>query len=179
MRGRATSLVTMVAAVVLAGCGGGDGDSGGAAEHTSTAKSAESDAARVIREWSDTLRRGDVQGAAKFFALPSVVSNGTPPITLHSLRDARLFNAGLPCGAKLLRTSRSGKYTTATFRLTERPGRGRCGSGTGLHARTAFAISGGKIREWRRLPNEPSPSAPSGPVIQSDQPYTPGSDTTS
>jgi hypothetical protein len=116
----------------------------------------------VIRAWADALRKGDVRGAASFFALPSVVANGTPPVVLHTRADARLFNTSLPCGARLLRTSSAGRFTTATFRLTERPGPGACGRGVGLEARTTFVISGGKIREWRRVPDRP---APSGPVI--------------
>jgi hypothetical protein len=143
------------AAIAVAGCGGGDG-----ADRQGTAPSAGPEAAKVIRHWADTLRRGDVDGAAGLFALPSVVSNGTPPITLRTRADARLFNSSLPCGAKLVKTSSAGRFTTATFRLTERPGRGSCGAGTGLTARTTFVIGGGKIREWRRVPNQPTPSGP-------------------
>jgi hypothetical protein len=112
----------------------------------------------VIRHWADTLRRGDVRGAAALFALPSIVSNGTPPVTLHTRADARLFNASLPCGARLIRTSSSGRFTTATFRLTERPGPGSCGGGVGLTARTTFVIRAGKISEWRRVADRPAVS---------------------
>jgi hypothetical protein len=126
------------------------------------AKTDPKQSAKVIRAWADTLRKGDVGGAAGFFALPSVVANGTPPIVLHTRADARLFNRSLPCGARVLRTSSSGRFTTATFRLTERPGPGSCGDGTGLTARTTFVIGGGKIREWRRVATNP---VPSGPVI--------------
>lgn len=143
-------------AVVTAGCGGG------AKETPPLHGTSGSKPASVIRAWSDTLRKGDVEGAASFFALPSVVSNGTPPVVLRTRADARLFNASLPCGARLLRTSSAGRYTTATFRLTERPGPGSCGRGTGLEARTTFVIRDGKIREWRRVPDNP---APAGPVI--------------
>jgi hypothetical protein len=45
-----------------------------------------------------------------------------------------------------------------TFRLTERPGAGRCGSGTGHTARTAFRIRDEQITDWLRLENaEPDP----------------------
>ncbi len=149
-------LVAPIAAYVLAvafasGCGSG-ADRG----RTHAAPRPETDAARVIRDWADTLRRGDVRRAAELFALPSVVSNGTPPVTLHTRADALLFNSSLPCGARLIRTSSSGRYTTATFRLTERPGPGSCGGGVGLTARTTFVIRGGKISEWRRVADRPS-----------------------
>ena len=64
----------------------------------------------------------------------------------------RTFNESLPCGAVLERTYRQGRYTAAVFRLTERPGPGRCGTADGRHARTAFIVRDGKIRQWRRLP---------------------------
>jgi hypothetical protein len=44
-----------------------------------------------------------------------------------------------------------GETVTATFRLTERPGPGSCGEGTGELAQTAFEIEDGKIAEWRRV----------------------------
>ena len=137
-----------VALVALVGCGG-DEPAAPAAE-------------QVIRGWADTLRSGDVDGAAEFFALPSVVANGTPAVVLRTRAQARSFNAALPCGARLLRTTSSAGFTTAVFRLTERPGPGACGQGTGMTARTTFVIRDGKIREWRRVAD--TPSAP-GPVV--------------
>ena len=144
--------VLIAAACVLVSCGG-DGSGGG-----DSAPGAEA----VIREWADTLRAGDVAGAAALFALPSRVSNGTEPFILQTRAEARAFNESLPCGAKLLRTSSSAGFTTAVFRLTERPGPGRCGSGTGDTARTTFVVSGGKIVEWRRVADRPEPG---GPVV--------------
>jgi hypothetical protein len=104
----------------------------------------------VIKEWSDTLRAGDVDGAADFFALPSVAENG-PLLRIRTHDDARLFNASLPCGAILVRAETQGAFTTATFELTERPGPGTCGSGTGERAQTSFVIEDGKITQWRRV----------------------------
>jgi hypothetical protein len=151
--------IALFAAVAFAaaGCGGGDGNEFAGPR---PAQHAERDAPSVIRAWADTLRRGDVGGAARFFAIPSVVSNGTPEITLHTQADARAFNASLPCGARLIRTTSASRFTTAVFRLTERPGRGSCGTGTGLTARTTFVIKGGKIQEWRRVADNPPPSGP-------------------
>jgi hypothetical protein len=153
---RDTSALLAAAIAVLAcasGCGGGGDD-----RKPQPTPRTEADAAAVIRHWADTLRRGDVRGAAALFALPSVVSNGTPPVTLRTRADARLFNASLPCGARLIRTSSSGRFTTATFRLTERPGPGSCAGGAGLTARTTFVIRAGKISEWRRVADQPAVS---------------------
>jgi len=154
---RGTALFAAIALVAAAGCGSDGGKNNGKAApppriHT------ERDATAVIRAWADTLRHGDVRKASRFFAIPSLVSNGTPPTVLHTRADVVLFNVSLPCGARLLRTASAGRYTTAVFRLTERPGAGRCGAGTGLTARTTFVIRDGKIQEWRRVPDEAAPS---------------------
>jgi len=116
----------------------------------------------VIRGWADALRSGRVERAARYFALPSFVSNGTSPIKLVSRDDVRFFNRTLPCGAKLLQVEDTGAYLVARFRLTERPGPGRCGSGTGGEASTAFLIRDRRIVQWRRVV-EPAPGgAPAG-----------------
>lgn len=144
-------LVLLCSIAPIAGCGDSD----------SPPKQADPSPRAVIKSWSDTLRAGDVDRAASYFAIPSTVANGTGPITLHSRIEARGFNVALPCGAKLLRTSTAGKFTTAVFRLTDRPGPGGgCGSGVGSTARTTFVISGGKIKQWRRVADRPRPSGP-------------------
>lgn len=113
----------------------------------------------VIRGWTEALRRGDVARANAYFRIPSRVSNGGPPIELRSKEAVDLFNRSLPCGARLLsaRLQPDG-FVLATFRLTERPGRGECGTGTGERARTLFDIEKGKIVQWLRAvdPGEPS-----------------------
>ena len=85
------------------------------------------------------------------------------PIILRTRADARRFNEELPCGARLLRTSSSAGYTTAVFRLTERPGPGTCGTGTGMTARTTFvdratarSSSGAALRTHRSPPGRSS-----------------------
>ena len=50
----------------------------------------------MIRDWADTLRRGDVEGASEYFAVPATVSNGTPPLRLKSREDVEFFNRTLP-----------------------------------------------------------------------------------
>lgn len=127
----------------------------------------------IIAEWAHALNAGDLDQAASYFALPAIVENGTPPVRLTSRAQAREFNALLPCGARLLATSRHGAYTYAKFRLTNRVG-GSCGTGAGALAATAFLIRNGKIAEWRRLPNPgsgrqppgtPAPAPGQGPAI--------------
>jgi hypothetical protein len=137
-------------------CGGGDDEP--AAEIPGDA---DPEDVRVIDEWARTLASGDVEGAAAFFAIPSVAENGIL-YAIEDEDDALRFNASLPCGAELIAAETEGEFTTATFRLTERPGRGTCGDGTGETAQTTFVIDGSKIVEWRRvgLPGE----QPSGPV---------------
>jgi hypothetical protein len=144
------------------GCDGDSGESGGA----EIPGGADHEAVRVIQAWVDELRAGHVAAAAGYFTFPSIVENGTPPITLHERADAVAFNRSLPCGAVLVRARPLGRYIAATFRLTERPGAGSCGSGTGNLARTAFIISEGKIVQWRRLPDPGPPRPqPQGPVV--------------
>jgi hypothetical protein len=120
-------------------------------------------AVRVIRGWSDALRHGDVQQAASFFALPSEMVNGIDAngqvsvIRIHTTLQARLANATLPCGARLVSADQRGRYVNALFRLTGRtgPGGATCIPGTGQTARTNFVIRGGRIVEWIRAPNDP------------------------
>jgi limonene-1,2-epoxide hydrolase len=106
---------------------------------------------RVIGAWVDALRRGDVEEAASYFAIPSVAENGPLLVRIRSEADAVAFNESLPCGAELVEAEGQGDFTTATFELTERPGAGRCGSGVGETASTAFVIRDGEIVEWRRV----------------------------
>jgi limonene-1,2-epoxide hydrolase len=138
-----------VIVITLAGCGGGGGSKSGS--EPKVAGDADPGDVRVIDAWVTALRRGDVDAAARYFAIPSVAEN--PPLLLHiqNLDDARRFNESLPCGARLVRAETQGQLTTATFRLTERPGPGTCGPGTGSAAKTSFVIRDGKIVEWRRV----------------------------
>jgi len=149
----------------LTGCGGGS-DSGGsdsalpdategteppAAPPREVPGGADPEAVAVIGAWVDALRSGDVDAAADYFAIPSIAENGPLLAQIESRDDAIDFNESLPCGARLIRAESSGEFTTATFRLTERPGPGRCGPGTGEIAETAFVIRDGRIAEWRRV----------------------------
>jgi len=114
---------------------------------------------RVINGWAEALSEGDVRAAAGYFALPSTAENG-PTLRIRTRDEARRFNASLPCGAALVRAESAGDFTTATFRLKERPGAGLCGPGTGATAQTTFVIEDGKIVEWRRVGTGGGQSAP-------------------
>jgi hypothetical protein len=119
---------------------------------------------RVVRGWADALRRGDVRAASRYFALPSVVSNGTAPIKLDTRADVRFFNRTLPCGAKLIGTETAvNGFFFATFLLTERPGRGSCGAGAGDTARTAFRVRNHLITDWLRVPDAAQEAEPGSP----------------
>ena len=134
-------------ALAVSGCGGG-----GLTEDTPEV-SGDADPAdvRVIDAWVTALRRGDIHAAARHFAIPSVAENGGVILHIKTLDDAVRFNQSLPCGAVLVRAETQGQFTTATFRLTERPGPGICGPGAGEIAETSFVIRDGKIAQWRRV----------------------------
>jgi hypothetical protein len=162
--GRRGACTLVVLALGAAGCGsdGNDGERAHAsprpkasatpAQGGSTMPATKSDEA-VIRGWADALRAGHVAQASRYFAIPAVVSNGTPPVRLRTRNDVVFFNTALPCGARVTKTEDRGKYVVATFRLTERSGAkpANCGSGVGGTAQTAFEIRNGKIVQWRRV----------------------------
>jgi hypothetical protein len=195
-------LGVVTAGIVAAGCGSsgtaatttshrkpatsqGAGSSGGATPQPQaipapapTGLRADPAAVRVIRAWSSALRRGDVSGAARYFALPSEFINGSdangnvPVLTIRSRAQATAVNATLPCGAVFISADQRGRYVNALFRLTDRPGPGGgCGPGTGQVARTNFVIALGRIVEWIRAPQDPGDSqggnAPSAPAPSS------------
>lgn len=135
----------------------------------------------VIRGWSDALRRGDVRGAAGYFALPSVMingpdANGEAVITpIDTLAQAVLANSSLPCGAKFISADRRGRYVNALFRLTNRAGPGGqvgCGSGVGETARTNFVIRSGHILQWIRAPDDPQDNGGGGGTVPAPAPPT-------
>ncbi len=161
------ALPLLLGLVVLAGCGGSKAipvvqGSGPAAQRTGVYAAATA----VIRGWSEALRHGRVAAAAGYFELPTVVENGTPPISLRSRAQVELFNKALPCGAKYVRSTRHHGYIIAEFLLTNRTGPGavRPCTGKGNKADVAFRIAGGKIAEWRRTPAYPGEAKPAPPT---------------
>lgn len=152
------------AGFLLAGCGGDTTTTiTGSTEGSTSPSTKAPDVAgadpgdvKVIEAWSDALRKGDVDAAAGYFAIPSTAENGPLLTKIGSPEDAVAFNDSLPCGAEVISARTEGELTTATFRLTDRPG-GGCGSGIGGKASTSFDIVDGKIVEWRRIDNGPKP----------------------
>ena len=121
---------------------------------------------RVIRGWADELRRGHVEAAARYFSVPAVVA-APATLELKTFKQVEEFNASFPCGATLLTTRRSVEptYVIGVFRLTERPGRGKCGTGAGQKAAVAFQIRREHIKRWVRADAAiatptPAPTAP-------------------
>ena len=85
--------------------------------------------------------------------MPSLVANGGAAGARLTTRAAILdFNgacrAARACSAP---TAPRHGFMIATFVLTERPGPGNCGAGTGDTARTAFRVRDGKITDWLRV----------------------------
>jgi limonene-1,2-epoxide hydrolase len=150
LKSRAVALAMVPLLLALAACGGGDSTSTSTAT-TSVSGDANPADVQVIDGWVTALRHGDVKAAAGYFAIPSVAENGPVLLRIRSTEEAVRFNESLPCGARLVRADTAGDFTTATFRLTERPGRGSCGPGTGTVAKTSFVIRDGKITQWRRV----------------------------
>ncbi|PTL60435.1 hypothetical protein [Paraconexibacter algicola] len=121
----------------------------------------------VITGWARALAAGDVAGAARFFARPSLVQNGTPVVRLDSFRSRVAFNLALPCGARPVRFGSGDGYSIVEFALSDRPG-GDCGGATGQRARCAIKVDDGRITEWYRLPDDPADDAPALPEFDGD-----------
>jgi hypothetical protein len=95
----------------------------GCADHPrprSRGRAADPAAVSVVRARSAALRRGDVQGAARYFA-PSEFINGpdasgrVPIIPIRSLAEAAAVNASLPCGARFISADQRGAYAMRSF----------------------------------------------------------------
>jgi limonene-1,2-epoxide hydrolase len=151
MRARAAGAALALSLLALSACGGGGGSASGTSSTSTVAGDATPSDVKVIDGWVTALRHGNVDAASRYFALPSVAENGPVLAHIRTFDEARRFNESLPCGARLIRAESAGEFTTATFRLTERPGPGICGPGTGGIAKTSFVIRDGKIVQWRRV----------------------------
>ena len=160
MRAAARSLVAALLTTIAA-CGGDDEPKGAEARLDLTTPATRSTPAppepvsrgeaAVIRGWARSLRHGHAIRASHYFAIPSTIINGTPPVPIKTRKLARLFNTSLSCGAKVVSLKRMENHLVlATFRLTERPG-GDCGPGVDNLAYTAFRIRHGRITEWIRV----------------------------
>ena len=116
----------------------------------------------VIKGWTDALRHGHVKEASRYWGLPAIVSNGSPVYRLTKRSQVELWNRSLPCGATFKEAVDTGAYVVATLVLTERPGKGECGSGVGNEAYTAFLIRRHRIVQWRRVVRPAPEKTPAG-----------------
>jgi hypothetical protein len=80
----ARSAVVAVAAAIVAGCLASCGGGGASGDRSDASPPSGHEEVAVIENWIDALSGGDVEGAAGYFALPSVVENGAAPVTLRS-----------------------------------------------------------------------------------------------
>ena len=131
----------LAALLVLAGCGG------------SHAASPES----VAREWSAALNRDDNEAAARLFAGDATIVQGGE-MRLQTHADAVRWNAGLPCGGRIVSVEPQGSSgdVLVVFRLEERP-QHRCDA-PGARAAALFSIRHGKIVLWHQT-NPPPPNS--------------------
>jgi len=141
---RRAGLTLCLAAALLAGCGG----SGDPSDE------------QVIRGWNAAVNAGDFERAADYFGKDAIVEQ-VQVARLSTKSAAVAFNRSLPCRAKVTDIKPEKGSTLAAFELR----RGRTGlCGEGGSARVRFVIDGGKIREWRQLPES---DVPSGPIARS------------
>jgi hypothetical protein len=168
----ATALAAALAVLALAGCDDGSDAAGERATTTRhegrsgplprpPAALAPASDLREIGAWADALRGGHVAAAARYFAVPALVRNSPPARELRTRAAVLRFNRSLPCGAQLVSGRRAGRYTIATFVLSERSRRGSCGASTGHRADVAMRLRRGRIVEWRACPAAVSMAAPS------------------
>ena len=132
-------IAILLAALLVAGCGG------------HRAQSAE----QVARSWSAALDRSDNEAAARLFADGArIVQNGELTFATHA--DAVRWNAGLPCGGKIVSVSRrNATDVLVVFSLEGRP-RHACDS-PGQKAAALFRVRDGKIVLWHQT-DVPPPS---------------------
>src|SRR5689334_4688606 len=97
---RFAALLAGASALALTACGSGTPRAtqtvtAPAAQQPVQRAAAPASATRVIRGWSDTLRHGDIDGAARYFALPSIVQiqPGGPAARITRREDAVMFQA--------------------------------------------------------------------------------------
>ena len=138
----------MLAALALAGCGGGDPEP---RLDRPPSRSAEE---RAIRGWSAAVNRGDYAEAGRFFA-PGAIVEQVREFRLRNAREAEKFSRSLPCRANVTDVRRSGDSVVAAFRL--RPGTGPPAA-CDEDVRVRFRFRGGRFSEFRQLPG----SAPGG-----------------
>ncbi len=133
---RRPAALSLLLALLLAGCGGGSA-------------SPES----VVRAWSQSINTEDNEAAAKLFAPGAEVIQGERALRFRTLEDAIEWNAALPCSGRIVSISTDGDNATATFLLGHRE-RSRC-DGPGSTATAVFRVQDGKIVLWHQTGGPP------------------------
>ena len=153
MRG---AVVVALAALAVAGCGGGDKaprDTRAPAPQSASPGKTPSDAA-AIRDWIRSMNAGEYDRAASWFAKNAIVEQVTE-MRMRTHEDAETFLRGLPCHADVTKIVDEGRTDLASFRLRRGPG-GPCKG----RARVRFTIKHGKFTEWRQLLEPATPTPP-------------------
>jgi hypothetical protein len=134
----ATAII--LAAIAVAGCG---------SHHTRSPS-------EVARSWSADLNRNDNEDAARLFVDGAKVVQGDEMI-LADHAAAVQWNAGLPCGGKIVSVQPQGKTDVLViFRLVDRPNH-QCDD-PGGEASALFRVRDGQIELWHQteVPEQPT-----------------------
>ena len=107
----------------------------------------------IVRRWNAALNANDNRAAAALFARGARVLQSGVDVRLTP-QLAVAFNAGLPCGGKIVRLQRNRNRVVATFVLTERP-RHRCDA-PGVLAAALFVVQKGRIVLWEQVAVPPT-----------------------
>ena len=128
-----TALVGLALVLIGAACGGSG-----------------SSPSTVVHAWSKALDADDNERAAALFAPGAAVVQGGRLVYLKTHRQAFVWNARLPCAARIVSLRSKGSAVTATFRLRDRKSR-RCGDPPGAEAIALFVVEHGKIVLWDQI----------------------------
>ena len=145
-----TPAATLLACTALAACG--SSSHGPAATVPGAPESGGDEGRPGVVRGAAAGRHGRGGGPLRR-AEPRATHPGGPLQTIDTRADAEFFNLSLPCGGRLVKADRRGRYVDALFLLSDRPG-SHCDA-PGATARAAFLIRAGKIAEWRRVAGEP------------------------
>ena len=113
----------------------------------------------MIRGWVDSLRQGDVEQAASYFAIPSVAENGPVLIRITAAQRRRALQ---PVAA--LRRAPDPRRDRRPVHDRDLPphraagARDAAGREPAATAKTSFVIRDGKIVQWRRVGATPEPA---------------------
>jgi hypothetical protein len=112
---------------------------------------------RVVKGWSESLRGGHVSAAARYFSVPTMISDvDLGEHFLGTQSEIEAFNRKLSCATKLVRMRRgTDGFVVGIFEQTERKGSKRCAA-VGEPTAVAFLIRSSHIQQWVRI----DPSSP-------------------